>query len=70
MATRHKTPVASSATGSMTVIGSEIQIKGRVEGEEDLRVAPADALASVEVMDAAYRALRDSAWVSVAGASS
>ena len=38
---------------------------GAIRGEEALRVSAEDALASVEAVEAAYAALRDSHWVSV-----
>jgi predicted dehydrogenase len=39
-----------------------------IAGEEVLLVTPEDALASVEVVEAAYASLHDSSWVSVHGA--
>jgi predicted dehydrogenase len=39
---------------------------GAVKGEEALLVTPADAMASVEVIEAAYAALRQQTWVTVA----
>lgn len=38
-----------------------------VRGREELRITPEDALASVDVIEAAYAALRDSRWRSVGG---
>lgn len=38
-----------------------------VRGEEAAEVSPADALASVEVIEAAYASLRSDAWVTVGG---
>ena len=38
-----------------------------IRGEEMLLIGPDDALASVEVMEAAYRALRQDHWINVAG---
>jgi predicted dehydrogenase len=38
-----------------------------VGGEEELRITPEDALASVEVIEAAYTALRESRWQPVSG---
>jgi predicted dehydrogenase len=39
-----------------------------IRGEEMLLIGPEDALASVEVMEAAYRALRRDHWINVDGA--
>ena len=38
---------------------------GAVRGEEPLRISPEDAIASVAVVEAAYRSLRDSHWIPV-----
>lgn len=51
----------------LRALGSQIANFARaIRGGEPLRVTPEDALASVEVIEAAYASLRDSRWTQVA----